>query len=55
MNAAVADFRPAKLAERKIKKGDDQELTLHLVRNPDILAGLAARRDILKVGFAAET
>jgi phosphopantothenoylcysteine decarboxylase/phosphopantothenate--cysteine ligase len=55
MNAAVADFRPAELSERKIKKGDDQELTVHLVRNPDILAGLAERRDLIKVGFAAET
>jgi phosphopantothenoylcysteine decarboxylase / phosphopantothenate---cysteine ligase len=55
MNAAVADFRPAELSARKIKKGDDEELLLRLVRNPDILAGLADRRDLLKVGFAAET
>jgi phosphopantothenoylcysteine decarboxylase/phosphopantothenate--cysteine ligase len=55
MNAAVADFRPAELSERKIKKGDDEELRVRLVRNPDILAGLAARRDLIKVGFAAET
>src|SRR5262249_60945201 len=55
MNAAVADFRPAELSIEKIKKGDDETLTLRLVRNPDILAGLADRRDLLKVGFAAET
>ncbi len=55
MNAAVADFRPAELSSEKIKKGDDEELMLRLVRNPDILAGLAARRDLIKVGFAAET
>lgn len=55
MNAAVADFRPAELSSQKIKKGDDEELMLRLVRNPDILAGLAARRDFLKIGFAAET
>jgi phosphopantothenoylcysteine decarboxylase/phosphopantothenate--cysteine ligase len=55
MNAAVADFRPAELSDEKIKKGDDEELLLRLVRNPDILAGLAARRDLIKVGFAAET
>lgn len=55
MNAAVADFRPETAAERKIKKGDDQELTIRLVRNPDILGGIAARRDLVKVGFAAET
>jgi phosphopantothenoylcysteine decarboxylase/phosphopantothenate--cysteine ligase len=55
MNAAVADFRPAELSSEKIKKGEDEELILRLVRNPDILAGLAARRDLIKVGFAAET
>ncbi|HJZ45635.1 MAG TPA: bifunctional phosphopantothenoylcysteine decarboxylase/phosphopantothenate--cysteine ligase CoaBC [Roseiflexaceae bacterium] len=55
MNAAVADFRPAERSHEKIKKGDDEELILRLVRNPDILAGLAARRDLLKIGFAAET
>jgi phosphopantothenoylcysteine decarboxylase / phosphopantothenate---cysteine ligase len=55
MNAAVADFRPAELSNEKIKKGDDEELILRLVRNPDILAGLATRRDLIKIGFAAET
>lgn len=55
MNAAVADFRPAELSEQKIKKGDDEELLVRLVRNPDILAGLAERRDLIKIGFAAET
>ena len=55
MNAAVADFRPAELSDRKIKKGEDQELLLRLVRNPDILAGIAERRDLIKIGFAAET
>lgn len=33
MNAAVADFRPATASEHKIKKGDDEELTIRLVRN----------------------
>jgi phosphopantothenoylcysteine decarboxylase/phosphopantothenate--cysteine ligase len=55
MAAAVADFRPAEQAAQKIKKGDDEELALRLVRNPDILLGLAGRRDLLKIGFAAET
>ena len=58
MAAAVADYRPAVIAESKIKKelvGD--RLTLELVKNPDILANLAeARRPgQLIVGFAAET
>jgi phosphopantothenoylcysteine decarboxylase / phosphopantothenate---cysteine ligase len=55
MNAAVADFRPAAASERKIKKGEDEEIQLQLVRNPDILAGIAERRHLVKVGFAAET
>ena len=55
MAAAVADFRPAEQATQKIKKGEDEELVVRLVRNPDILGGLAARRDLIKVGFAAET
>jgi phosphopantothenoylcysteine decarboxylase/phosphopantothenate--cysteine ligase len=55
MAAAVADFRPAQASEQKIKKGEDEGITLSLVRNPDILGELAARRDLFKVGFAAET
>ena len=55
MAAAVADFRPAELSQQKIKKGDDEEFVVRLVRNPDILAGLADRHDVVKVGFAAET
>ncbi|PDW04319.1 bifunctional phosphopantothenoylcysteine decarboxylase/phosphopantothenate--cysteine ligase CoaBC [Candidatus Viridilinea mediisalina] len=56
MNAAVADFRPATATETKIKKQPDtQGMTLELVTNPDIIAGLATRRDLFKVGFAAET
>ncbi|WP_165173512.1 bifunctional phosphopantothenoylcysteine decarboxylase/phosphopantothenate--cysteine ligase CoaBC [Adlercreutzia sp. ZJ242] len=57
--AAVADFRPACPAERKLKKGaDDASLrAVELVENPDVLATLARekRADQLVVGFAAET
>ncbi len=59
--AAVADFRPAEAAGQKIKKTPGQEeLTLRLVRTPDILAEVAARRaqfgaPRVVVGFAAET
>jgi len=58
MAAAVADYRPEVVADSKIKKeiaGD--RLTLELVKNPDILAGLAENRapGQLIVGFAAET
>lgn len=53
--AAVADYRPAAPEPRKIKKADG-ELLLHLVRNPDILAEVAARSPPpFTVGFAAET
>jgi phosphopantothenoylcysteine decarboxylase/phosphopantothenate--cysteine ligase len=56
MNAAVADFRPDQVAAQKIKKHTQNEgMTLSLVPNPDILGELAERRDIFKVGFAAET
>ena len=59
--AAVADFRPADPAAQKIKKTPGQEtLIIELVRNPDILAGVATRRDetgrpAVVIGFAAET
>lgn len=53
--AAVADYRPATLAEQKIKK-NNETLALALTRNPDILASVAARPDgPFTVGFAAET
>lgn len=58
-SAAVADYRPAQCAPGKLKKDTTREdgMTLHLVRNPDILATLAthARRPAYCVGFAAET
>ena len=54
--AAVADFRPVEVAGQKIKKSGIDGLTLELVRNPDILAEVAALpRPPFCVGFAAET
>ncbi|MEC5149586.1 bifunctional phosphopantothenoylcysteine decarboxylase/phosphopantothenate--cysteine ligase CoaBC [Cryobacterium sp. GrIS_2_6] len=58
MAAAVADYRPATVRGDKIKKDDEGDtLTLELVRNPDVLAGLAAAKATgqLVIGFAAET
>ena len=54
--AAVADYRAAHPAEQKIKK-TSEALTLELVRNPDILAEVAAlpSHRPFTVGFAAET
>lgn len=53
--AAVSDYRPATYADNKVKKST-KALTLELMRNPDILAGVAARKNApFAVGFAAET
>lgn len=53
--AAVADYRPENPADIKIKK-QDGDLTLTLVRNPDILQELGKiKLDKVLVGFAAET
>lgn len=58
--AAVADFRPAEVADHKIKKADGVP-TIRLEPNPDILADLGQRRretgqaHPVLVGFAAET
>ena len=54
--AAVADWR-VEAAGQKLKKNADGPPVLHLVENPDILAGLAKspRRPHLLIGFAAET
>ncbi|MEO6200711.1 MAG: bifunctional phosphopantothenoylcysteine decarboxylase/phosphopantothenate--cysteine ligase CoaBC [Cryobacterium sp.] len=58
MAAAVADYRPAELRADKIKKDETGDtLRLDLIKNPDILAGLAhaVPRPAVIVGFAAET
>lgn len=58
MAAAVADFRPARYAQGKIKKTEAEPEPIELVRNPDILAELSAARPHpgqVVVGFAAET
>ena len=53
--AAVADYRPATVAEQKIKKSGEH-IQLELVRNPDIVATIAGRSTRpFTVGFAAET
>jgi phosphopantothenoylcysteine decarboxylase/phosphopantothenate--cysteine ligase len=53
--AAVADYRPENVAAEKIKKSS-ADMEVRLVRNPDILAEVAARPDApFTVGFAAET
>lgn len=58
MAAAVADFRPDRVSNDKIKKeSTDDTLTLTFTKNPDILRNLVEVRPEgqLIVGFAAET
>ena len=59
--AAVADWRPARCAAKKLKKRE-MDGVLRLVRNPDILKAVAAKcrrsgrgKDKVLIGFAAET
>ena len=57
--AAVADYRPAVAASQKMKRAGkaDAGLTIELIENPDIIAGVAQHqaRPRLVIGFAAET
>ncbi len=58
MAAAVADYRPATVADKKIKKtADNETMTLKLVRNPDILKEVSSikKPGQFVTGFAAET
>lgn len=53
--AAVSDYRPSVVAVHKIKK-NEEEMTLSLVKNPDILKTVGQRKENrILVGFAAET
>ena len=56
-SAAVADYRPASVSTSKIKKtADSDTMTIELVKNPDIVAAIAALDERpFTVGFAAET
>jgi phosphopantothenoylcysteine decarboxylase/phosphopantothenate--cysteine ligase len=61
MAAAVADFRAETTADKKLKRSElGDEISLKLVANPDILAGLVTKIEcdgmkVVSVGFAAET
>jgi phosphopantothenoylcysteine decarboxylase/phosphopantothenate--cysteine ligase len=61
MAAAVSDFRAANPDLQKIKRSEaGQDFELHLIANPDLLAGAVDRiskesLDVITVGFAAET
>jgi phosphopantothenoylcysteine decarboxylase/phosphopantothenate--cysteine ligase len=54
--AAVADYRPAEVAREKIKKQASGDLSIRLVKNPDIVAEVKMHHpEIFVAGFAAET
>lgn len=55
MSAAVSDYRPMQIADKKIKKNSD-EMNFQMVKNPDILKHLGTKKDDkILVGFALET
>ena len=56
--AAVADWRPEKVARQKMKKAAGESPTLRLLENPDILVEVSKKttmRPAVVIGFAAET
>lgn len=54
-SAAVADYAPKEVAKEKIKK-NDENLTIELIKNPDILKTMGEKKDHqFLVGFALET
>src|SRR5260370_9875788 len=57
MTAAVADFRPARIADDKIRREETSRLTLELEQVPDLLAALGNEKEgqrVFSVGFAAQ-
>jgi phosphopantothenoylcysteine decarboxylase / phosphopantothenate---cysteine ligase len=57
MAAAVADFRPAKRSDHKIRREETSRLTLELEPIPDLVATLGREQEaagVFRVGFAAE-
>lgn len=56
MAAAVADYRVKEIAPQKMKKTSDDEISLTLVKNPDILKEISSRKTTqVIVGFCAES
>ena len=57
MAAAVADYRAKEISNYKIKKTDADEITLNLVKNPDILKEICKQKkeDQTVIGFCAES
>ncbi len=57
MAAAVADYRAKEIADIKIKKTSADEISINLIKNPDILKEISSNRvqEQLLVGFCAES
>lgn len=57
MAAAVADYRAKEISDIKMKKTSEDEMSIDLVKNPDILAEVSKmrRKNQLVVGFCAES
>lgn len=56
MAAAVADYRVKNKSDQKIKKNNDDEISLTLVKNPDILKEICTKKTHQKIiGFCAES
>ncbi len=56
MAAAVADYRVKETASQKIKKTDEDEINITLVKNPDILKEISAKKQgQIVIGFCAES
>lgn len=56
MAAAVADYRVKNISEQKMKKTSDDEISIQLVKNPDILKEISSKKTIQTVvGFCAES
>lgn len=54
--AAVADWRPAEYSDSKMKKGNEDSMSVNFVKNPDVIATVAGSGKVpVCVGFAAET
>jgi phosphopantothenoylcysteine decarboxylase/phosphopantothenate--cysteine ligase len=57
MAAAVADFRPARVADHKIRREETSRLSVELEQIPDLVAALGKEKEaqnVFRVGFAAE-
>jgi len=57
MAAAVADYRAKNVSDIKLKKTSEEEISIDLIKNPDILNEISLRKtsEQLVVGFCAES